>query len=140
MKTTLARADAVVRNWYLMDAADQTLGRFATRVARLLMGKDKPSFTPHVDQGDFVVVLNASRIRVTGRKLTDKVYHRHTFYPGGHKQRTLKQMMERYPERVIELAVKRMLPKNRQQDRRMRRLHVYAAAEHKHQAQRPIAV
>jgi large subunit ribosomal protein L13 len=138
MKTTLAKLEAVERKWFVLDAQGQILGRFASRVARLLMGKDKPLFTPHVDAGDFVVVLNARSIRVTGRKLTDKVYHRHSMYPGGHKQRTLEQMMARYPERVIEEAVKCMLPKNRQQAPRLKRLHVYTGATHPHAAQKPI--
>jgi large subunit ribosomal protein L13 len=109
MKTTLLKKADVVRKWYVLDAEDQVLGRFASKVARLLIGKDKPIFTPHVDAGDFVIVLNARKIRVTGKKLTDKIYHRHTFFPGGHKMRTLQQMMDRFPERVIEMAVSRML-------------------------------
>jgi len=140
MKTTLAKPENIVRKWYLLNAEGQTLGRFSTRVARLLMGKDKPLFTPHVDAGDNVIVLNAAKIKVTGKKMTDKIYHRHTFYPGGHKQQTLREMMERYPERVIQMAVKTMLPKNHQQDPRMTRLHVYAGGEHPHSAQKPIAL
>ena len=140
MKTTLLKKEDVVRKWYILDADDQVLGRFATRVARLLMGKDKAIFTPHVDAGDFVIVLNAKKIRVTGKKLTDKIYHRHTFFPGGHKMRSLQQMMDRFPERVIELAVSRMLPKNRQQAVRMTRLHVYAEDQHEHAAQKPVKV
>jgi len=138
MKTTLAKLEAVERKWHVLDAQGQILGRFASQVARLLMGKDKPLFTPHVDAGDYVVVLNAREIRVTGRKLTDKIYHRHSMYPGGHKQRTLQQVMARFPERVIEEAVKCMLPKNRQQARRLNRLHIYAGAQHPHAAQKPI--
>jgi large subunit ribosomal protein L13 len=140
MKTTLARKEDVERRWYSLDARDQILGRFACKVARLLIGKDKPLFTPHVDAGDHVIVLNAAKIRVTGKKWTDKIYRWHTFYPGGLKQRTLRQMMDRSPERVMELAVKRMLPKNRHQAPRMKRLHVCAGGEHEHQAQKPIAV
>jgi len=140
MKTTLLKKEDVVRKWYVLDADDQILGRFATRVACLLIGKGKAAFTPHVDAGDFVVVLNARKIRVTGKKLTDKIYHRHTFFPGGHKMRTLQEMMNRFPERVIEMAVSRMLPKNRHQADRMTRLHVYADAEHPHVAQKPLKI
>lgn len=140
MKTTLAKKEEVVRKWYVVDAQDQILGRLATRVARLLTGKDKPIFTPHVDSGDCVIVLNATGIKVTGAKLTDKIYHRHSTYPGGHKMFTLEQMKARFPGRVIELAVKRMLPKNRHQADRMTRLHVYADARHPHEAQKPIKI
>jgi large subunit ribosomal protein L13 len=140
MKTTLARKEDIERKWYLLDANDQTLGRFACKVARLLMGKDKPLFTPHVDAGDHVIVVNATKIRVTGNKTTDKLYRWHTFYPGGMKERTLKQMMEEHPERVIELAVKCMLPKNRQQDPRMTRLHIYTGGQHPHEAQKAITL
>jgi large subunit ribosomal protein L13 len=140
MKTTLADNTAVVHKWYVVDATDQILGRLASRTARLLMGKGKTDYTPHVDAGDHVIVLNAAKFKVTGKKLTDKIYHRHTFYPGGHKQRTLREMVERYPERVIEEAVKCMLPKNRQQSPRMQRLHVYTAATHPHAAQKPIVL
>lgn len=138
MKTTLARIEDVERKWYLLDATGQTLGRFACTVARLLMGKDKPLYTPHVDAGDHVIVVNAAQIHVTGKKLNEKMYRWHTFYPGGLKERSLKQMMERHPERVIQWAVKCMLPKNRQQARRMARLHVYAGRDHPHAAQKPL--
>jgi large subunit ribosomal protein L13 len=140
MKTSLARIEDIERKWYALDAQGQILGRFATRVARLLIGKDKPLFTPHVDAGDHVIVLNATQIRVTGNKMTDKVYRWHTTYPGGLKERTLRQVMERTPERVIEEAVKCMLPKNRQQSRRMTRLHVYVGATHPHEAQKPTVI
>ena len=137
MKTFVAKKEEVTRNWHLIDAQGQVLGRLATRVAQLLIGKHKPTFTPHVDAGDHVVVVNAGGIRVTGKKMTDKIYYRHSFYPGGLKQRTYRQVVERFPTRPLELAVKRMLPKNRHQSPRMRRLHIYVGPEHKHQAQNP---
>ncbi len=137
MKIFVAKKEAVTRNWYLLDADGRVLGRLATRIARLMMGKHKPDYTPHVDAGDHVVVVNAKGIRVTGKKFTDKIYYRHTFYPGGLKQRTYQQMIEKFPTRPLELAVKRMLPKNRHQSRRMRRLHIYLGPEHRNQAQNP---
>uniref|UniRef100_A0A7C6EFA7 Large ribosomal subunit protein uL13 n=1 Tax=candidate division WOR-3 bacterium TaxID=2052148 RepID=A0A7C6EFA7_UNCW3 len=140
MRSFMAKAETIKRNWYLLDAKDKVLGRFASRVARILMGKDKPTFTPHIDQGDFVVVINAKYIKVTGKKLENKVYYHHTFYPGGLKQKRLKDLLKERPERVIELAVKRMLPKNRHQARRMRRLKVYADETHPHHAQSPVPI
>ncbi|MFO7638639.1 MAG: 50S ribosomal protein L13 [bacterium] len=135
MKTFVQKKEAVTRNWHVIDADGQVLGRLATRVARLLIGKHKPDFTPHVDAGDHVVVINAGGIRVTGRKRTDKIYYRHSFFAGGLKSRTYEEMVTKFPTRPLELAVKRMLPKNRQQSPRMRRLHIYVGPEHKHQAQ-----
>jgi large subunit ribosomal protein L13 len=129
------KKEAVSRKWHVIDADGQVLGRLATRVARLLIGKHKPDYTPHVDAGDHVVVINAGGIRVTGKKQTDKIYYRHSFYPGGLKSRTYGEMLARFPTRPLELAVKRMLPKNRQQSPRMNRLHIYVGPEHKHQAQ-----
>jgi large subunit ribosomal protein L13 len=129
------KKEAVSRKWHVIDADGQVLGRLATRVARLLIGKHKPDYTPHVDAGDHVVVINAGGIRVTGKKQTDKIYYRHSFYPGGLKSRTYGEMLARFPTRPLELAVKRMLPKNRQQSPRMNRLHLYVGPEHKHQAQ-----
>jgi large subunit ribosomal protein L13 len=137
MKTFVAKKEEVTRNWHLIDADGQVLGRLATRIARLLIGKHKPTFTPHVDAGDHVVIVNAANIKVTGKKPTDKIYYRHSMYPGGLKQRTYKQMVEKFPTRPLELAVKRMLPKNRHQSPRMRRLHIYTGPEHQHQAQNP---
>ncbi len=137
MKTFVAKKEEVTRNWHLVDANGQVLGRLASRIARLLMGKHKPTYTPHVDAGDHVVVVNASGIVVTGKKVTDKVYYRHSMYPGGLKSETYGQMRARFPTRPLELAVKRMLPKNRLQSRRMNRLHIYPGPEHKHQAQNP---
>ncbi|UCG43482.1 MAG: 50S ribosomal protein L13 [candidate division WOR-3 bacterium] len=137
MKTFVARKEDVTRKWHLVDADGQVLGRLATRIARLLIGKHKPTFTPHVDAGDHVVVVNAAGIKVTGKKPTDKVYYRHSMYPGGLKQRTYRQLVDKFPTRPLELAVKRMLPKNRHQSPRMRRLHIYTGPEHRHQAQNP---
>jgi len=137
MKTFVAKKEEVSRGWYLINAEGQVLGRLASRIARLLIGKDKTTFTPHVDAGDHVVVINASGIRVTGKKLTDKVYYRHSMYPGGLKARTYQQVRDRFPTRPLEMAVKRMLPKNRHQSRRMCRLHIYVGPQHRHQAQNP---
>lgn len=137
MKTFVAKKEDVTRDWHLVDASGQVLGRLASRIARLLMGKHKPRYTPHVDSGDQVVVINASGIRVTGKKYTDKVYYRHSMYPGGLKARTYQQVVEKFPTRPLELAVKRMLPKNRHQSPRMTRLHIYAGPEHRHKAQNP---
>ena len=137
MKTFVARKEDVARKWHLVDADGQVLGRLATRIARLLIGKHKTTFTPHVDAGDHVVVINAAGIRVTGKKSTDKVYYRHSMYPGGLKQRTYRQLVDKFPTRPLELAVKRMLPKNRHQSPRMQRLHIYTGPEHRHQAQNP---
>jgi large subunit ribosomal protein L13 len=119
----------------VVDAADQTLGRLASNVAILLMGKHKPTYSPHLDMGDFVIVVNASRIRVTGNKLDDKIYYRHTGYMGGLKETTLRDRMEKQPERVIEAAVKGMLPKNKLSRHVLRHLKVYAGPEHPHEAQ-----
>ena len=135
MRSFIANKKDIKRNWYILDAKDKILGRFASRVARILIGKDKPTFTPHIDQGDFVVVINAKQIKVTGKKLENRIYYHHTFYPGGLKKKQLKDLMNERPERVIELAVKRMLPKNRHQAPRMRRLKVYADEKHPHLAQ-----
>jgi large subunit ribosomal protein L13 len=137
MKTSVARKDDLKGEWYLFDADGQVLGRLATRVAVLLMGKHRPSYTPHVDSGDHVVVVNASGIRVTGKKAEEKLYRHHSFFPGGLKTRTYSQVVERFPTRPLELAVRRMLPKNRLQAKRMARLHVYAGPSHDHKAQNP---
>lgn len=140
MKTSVLKKAEVTHAWHLVDAENQVLGRLATRIARLLMGKHRPSYTPHVDAGDSVVVVNAQAIRVTGKKRTDKLYYRHSFYPGGLKVRTYAQVALKFPTRPLELAVKRMLPKNRLQARRMHRLHIYAGPEHSHQAQNPVPI
>lgn len=137
MKTYVVKASEIDRGWWLIDATDQPLGRLATRVATLLSGKHKPTWTPHLDTGDHVVVVNASRVRVTGNKLTQKRYYRHSNYPGGLREETLEDLLARKPERVIEVAVKGMLPSNKLGDAMYRKLKVYAGAEHPHQAQRP---
>jgi large subunit ribosomal protein L13 len=140
VKTYAVKASDIERRWWVVDATDQTLGRLATRVATLLEGKHKPTYSPHLDTGDHVVVINAARIRVTGKKLVDKTYARHSNYPGGFREETLGALMERKPELAIERAVKGMLPQNRLGRAMFRKLKVYAGAEHPHQAQQPAAV
>ena len=137
MKTYYAKPQEVEREWVLIDAEDQVLGRVATKAATILKGKHKPQYTPHVDTGDFVVVVNADKIRVTGAKTTDKVYSRHTGYPGGLKQETFEEAMAKHPERVIEHAVKGMLPKNTLGRAMGKKLKVYAGPDHPHTAQNP---
>lgn len=137
-KTYYPKPGEVERHWYIVDAGDRTLGRLATRIARILLGKDKPEFTPGVDVGDFVVVINASEISVTGKKLDEKIYYRHSGYPGGLKQITLREQLEKYPERVIEAAVWGMLPHNRYGRKLMKKLRVYPGSEHPHAAQQPM--
>ena len=138
MKTTfMANAANVERKWYVVDAAGQTVGRLAAEVAKILRGKHKPTFTPHVDTGDFVIVINADKAVFTGKKLTKKMYFRHSGYTGGTTFTPANRMMEKMPERVIELAVKGMLPKNRLGAQMYRKLSVYAGAEHPHAAQKP---
>ncbi len=140
MKSYVAKASEIKRNWYLFNAENKTLGRFATQVARTLIGKDKPTFTPHIDAGDFAVVINASKVKVTGKKITGKIYYHHTGFPGGLRQINFRDMLAKHPKRVIEMAVERMLPKNRMQAKRMKRLLVYAGTIHQQQAQKPIPV
>ncbi len=137
MKTFSAKPEEVRREWYVVDATDKTLGRLATELASRLRGKHKPEFTPHVDTGDHIVVVNASRIRVTGNKLKDKTYYRHTGYVGNLKSVTLEKLMEEKPEQALEVAVKGMLPKNRLGRAMFKKLRVFAGAEHTHQAQQP---
>ena len=137
MKTISAKAETVQRSWYVIDAEGQTLGRLATEVARRLRGKHKTEYTPHVDTGDYIVVVNAEKVKVTGRKASDKTYYRHTGHPGGLKEATFAQMIERSPEKVIELAVKGMLPRNPLGRAMYRKLKVYAGQEHPHDAQQP---
>jgi len=136
-KTWNAKPAEVERRWYLVDADGKTLGRLATRIADALRGKDKPQYTPHVDTGDFVVVVNAEKIAVTGNKLDDKVYYRHSGYPGGIRSRTLREELERRPTEVIRKAVKGMLPRNRLARAQLTKLKVYAGPEHPHSAQDP---
>jgi large subunit ribosomal protein L13 len=140
VKTYVATPSDRERNWLLVDAEGQTLGRLATRIADALRGKRKPEYTPHVDTGDFVIVVNAEKIRVTGDKLHSKVYWRHSGYPGGIRSRTLEEMLARRPEEVIRKAVKGMLPRNRLARAQLRKLKVYAGPEHPHQAQQPQAM
>src|SRR5581483_2683648 len=137
MKTYVATPTDRERNWLLVDANGQTLGRLATQIADALRGKRKPTYTPHLDTGDFVVVVNAEKISVTGNKRADKRYYRHSGYPGGLKSRSLEEMLERRPEEVIRLAVKGMLPRNRLARRQLTKLKVYAGPEHPHAAQKP---
>jgi large subunit ribosomal protein L13 len=137
MKTFMLRKEDVKRDWFLVDAEGKTLGRLASEIARILMGKHKPTYTPHVDGGDFVVVVNAEKVRVTGKKLEKKIYYRHTGYMGHLKETKLKDMLKEKPEEVIRLAVRGMLPKNRLRKHRMKRLKVYAGPSHPHTAQKP---
>ncbi len=136
-KTYSQKPTEVTRRWILIDAASAPLGRVSTEIAKYLIGKYKPSYTPHVDGGDYVVVINAKDAVVTGDKETGKIYYRHSGFPGGIKDATLKEVREKFPERIIENAVKGMLPKNKLSDGRMKRLKVYAGAEHNHAAQTP---
>ena len=138
MKTYVAKPTDRERNWLLVDAEGLTLGRLATQIADALRGKRKPEYTPHVDTGDFVVVINAEKITVTGSKRTEKRYYRHSGYPGGIKSRTLEEMLDRRPEEVIRKAVKGMLPKNRLARKQLTKLKVYAGPEHPHAAQQPV--
>lgn len=137
MKTFYAKPHEVEREWLLVDATDMVLGRLASQVAQILKGKNKPTYTPHVDTGDFVVIVNADKIRLTGNKANTKAYYRHSGYPGGLKEVSFARMMEKHPERVIEKAVKGMLPKNTLGRAMGRKLKVYAGPEHKHEAQKP---
>jgi len=140
MKTYSAKPGDIQRKWLIVDAQDKTLGRIATEIARVLRGKHKAQYTPHMDTGDFVVVVNAAKVRVTGRKEADKIYYRHTGYPGGIRSANFKTMIEKHPERVIEQAVKGMLPKNSLGRTIYKKLKVYAGAEHPHEAQQPQAM
>jgi len=135
MKTYSLKQKEITKDWLVIDASDQILGRLATRVARLLLGKHKPTYSPHLDMGDYVVVVNAEKVRVTGNKLSDKIYYRHSGYMGGLKTITLARMLATHPDRVIRAAVKGMLPKNRLSRHLLRHLKVYAGPEHPHEAQ-----
>ena len=137
MTTSIAKPATSGRNWRLVDARGQHLGRLATRIASTLRGKNKPEYTPHIDTGDFVVVINAKRVAVTGNKMQDKIYYRHSGYPGGLKERNLAQMMDRKPEEVLRLAVKGMMPKNRLARAQLKKLKIYAGPDHPHEAQQP---
>ena len=133
MKTYQLKKNEIKREWHLIDAQDQILGRLATKIARLLIGKHKPTFVPHLDCGDYVVVINAAKIKVTGRKLKNKIYYRHTGYMGGLKEVRLEEMLAKDPTRVIWLAVKNMLPKNKLRKRRLKRLKIFAEENHRYQ-------
>ncbi len=137
MTTYMAKPGEVERNWFVVDAAGRTLGRLASRIAQVLRGKHKPIYTPHVDTGDFVIVVNADKIKLTGNKLQQKKYYRHSQYPGGLKEITYEKLLAKKPEFIIEKAVKGMLPDNKLGKNMLRRLKVYAADEHPHQAQQP---
>ncbi|HEY9780234.1 MAG TPA: 50S ribosomal protein L13 [Leptolyngbyaceae cyanobacterium] len=136
-KTYVPPQNTLNHDWYVVDATDQRLGRLATEIATILRGKNKPEYTPHLDTGDFVIVINAEKIKVTGKKRTQKVYHRHSGRPGGMKTETFAQLQARLPERIVEHAVKGMLPKNSLGRQLFTKLKVYAGAEHPHQAQKP---
>ena len=137
MKTYMANPDKIERKWYVVDAEGQTLGRLAAEVAKVLRGKNKPEFTPHIDTGDNVIVINAEKIKVTGKKLDQKIYYSHSDYVGGMKEATLREKMAKKPEDVITLAVKGMLPKGPLGRAMIKKLHVYAGPEHNHAAQKP---
>ena len=137
MKSFMASPATIERKWYVVDATDMTLGRLASEVAKDLRGKNKPTFTPHIDTGDYVIVVNAEKIKVTGKKLDQKVYYHHSEYVGGMKETTLREMLAKKPEKVIELAVKGMLPKGPLGREMYTKLYVYAGPDHKHQAQKP---
>jgi large subunit ribosomal protein L13 len=137
MKTISAKPETVQHDWYVVDATDKVLGRLATEVARYLRGKHKPIYTPHVDTGDYVVIINADKIRVTGNKEDDKMYHHHTGFPGGIKSVDLKTMRENYPDRIIMSAVRGMMPKGPLGRAMLSKLRIYSGAEHNHQAQQP---
>ena len=137
MSTFIQKPAEVERKWYVVDAEGQTLGRLASQVASILRGKHKPTYTPHVDTGDHVIIINASKIELTGKKLTDKIYYRHSMHPGGLKTRTALEMRTNYPEKMLEQAIKGMLPKGSLGRQMGKKLNVYAGAEHPHQAQKP---
>lgn len=136
-KTAIAKKQDIEKKWYLIDAADKTLGRLASEVAKILIGKNKPIWTPNLDTGDFVVVINAENVKVTGKKMDDKIYYRHSGYLGGLKKETLRSLMRRRPEVVITLAVRGMLPKTKLGDKMIKKLKVYRGNQHPHQAQNP---
>jgi large subunit ribosomal protein L13 len=140
MKSYMAKKNQVEQKWLLVDAEDAILGRMAAEIAPVLMGKTKPTYTPHIDTGDFVIVINAEKIKVTGKKAEQKEYDYYTQYPGGHKYVSFADMMERKPEKVIEMAVRRMLPKNRLGRQMLKKLKVYRGPTHEHQAQQPVKI
>ena len=137
MKTYMANPDKIERKWYVVDAEGATLGRLASEIAKVLRGKNKPEYTPHIDTGDYVIVVNAEKVKVTGKKLQQKIYYNHSDYVGGMRETTLAELLAKKPEKVIELAVKGTLPKGPMGRTMMNKLHVYAGPEHKQQAQKP---
>ena len=137
MKTYMASPDKIERKWYVVDAEGATLGRLASEIAKVLRGKNKPEYTPHIDTGDYVIVVNAEKVKVTGKKLQQKIYYNHSDYVGGMKETTLAELLAKKPEKVIELAVKGMLPKGPMGRDMIKKLHVYAGPEHANQAQKP---
>jgi len=138
MKTFMQKKETVERKWYVIDVEGKTLGRFASEVAKVLEGKNKPTYTPHIDCGDYVIVVNADKVNLTGKKLMDKKYYNHSGYPGGLRERNAKTMIENYPEEMVERAIKGMLPKGRLGREMGKKIFVYAGPDHKHQAQQPI--
>ncbi|KHE93370.1 MAG: 50S ribosomal protein L13 [Candidatus Scalindua rubra] len=137
IKTYIAKKEDIQRDWYVIDATDKVLGRMASRIAMILQGKIKPIYTPHVDTGDFVIVTNAEKIKLTGNKMNEKVYYTHSGYPGGFKEHPIKKWMEKHPDRIVNLAVKRMLPKTKLGSAMLKKLKVYAGPDHSHEAQQP---
>lgn len=140
MKTFIPKVDANEKSWYIVDAQGKTLGRLASKIAAVLRGKHKPSFTPHIDTGDFVIVINAEKVHFTGKKLTDKIYYHHTMYPEGLREEPLRKFLEEKPERIIEKAVWGMLPKDRLGRDLFKKLKVYTGSKHPHEAQKPAAL
>ena len=137
IKTFIAKKEDIQRDWYVIDATDKVLGRMASRIAMILQGKTKPIYTPHVDTGDFVIVTNARKIKLTGNKMNEKMYYTHSGYPGGFKEIPIKKWMEKHPDRVVNLAVKRMLPKTKLGRAMLNKLKVYSDSDHSHEAQQP---
>ena len=137
MKTYVPKQEEITRTWYLVDAEGKTLGRLASEIAKILKGKHKPIYSPHLDVGDYIVVVNADRVAVTGRKMDDKMYYRHTGYPGGLRERNLRDLLQRHPTHALKFAVKGMLPKNRLGRKMIKKLKIYAGPKHPHQAQQP---
>jgi large subunit ribosomal protein L13 len=137
MRTFMAKKETVQRRWYVIDATDQVVGRLAVQIATMLRGKHRPDYTPHVDTGDFIIVINASRIRFTGNKMDTQVYQSYSHYPGGQRVVTARQLMEKHPERILEMAVRRMVPRNKLGRQQMTKLKIYAGPSHPHQAQQP---
>jgi len=137
IKSFIAKKETVQRDWYLIDAKDKILGRMASRIAMILQGKTKPIYTPHVDTGDFVIVVNAEKIKLTGNKMNNKAYYTHSGYPGGFKKHPVKTLLEKHPDRVINLAVKRMMPKTKLGEAMLKKLKIYSGPDHSHEAQQP---